>query len=185
MTLGRERTELFMSICHQYRTLSVKPPLYPWNTIPAGISGVIEFFHRSEKVWEEAHQHITTATEKHKEYADRRRSQAPTFQPRERVWLSTHDQYFGSYKIIKQTNPVPYRIQLPCHMCINPTVPFHLLKKYFTGLLDEQESASPPESLIIKETLAHVVNKILKSHRRAGKLEYLVDWEGYQRNQVG
>lgn len=63
-------------------------PLYPWNATTADIPGVKDWFVHSERVWEQAHQHITAATERHHVQADKGRGETPTCKPVEKVWLS-------------------------------------------------------------------------------------------------
>ncbi|XP_036420097.1 chromobox protein homolog 8-like [Colossoma macropomum] len=46
---------------------------------------------RSERVWEETHQHIETILQRQKEQADRHRGQTPVFHPGDGVWLATKD----------------------------------------------------------------------------------------------
>ncbi|KAK3549490.1 hypothetical protein QTP86_002329 [Hemibagrus guttatus] len=41
------------------------------------------------------------------------------------------------------------------------------------------EAEQPPPPLIMDEGSAYLVKDILDSQRRGGRLEYLVDWEGY------
>ncbi|KAK3551567.1 hypothetical protein QTP70_019803 [Hemibagrus guttatus] len=42
-----------------------------------------------------------------------------------------------------------------------------------------EEAAEPPLPLLLDDGTAYGVKKILDSPRRGGRLEYLVDWEGY------
>lgn len=83
----------------------------------------------------------------------------------------------GLYKIIQQINPVTYKLQLPRHLKIYPVFHVSLLKHFVPGPLVEHDH--PPEPQIIDNQPAYTINKILKSHRKAHNMEYLIDWEGY------
>ncbi|XP_048024142.1 uncharacterized protein LOC125253928 [Megalobrama amblycephala] len=128
--------------------------------------------------------------------ADLRRSQAPTYQPGQKVWLSTRDirmrlpckklspRFIGPFTILRQINPVTYRLQLPAqYKRIHPTFHVSLLKPHHPSVLPSTEpdvaAAEPPLPLILDDGTAYVVREILDSRRRGGLLEYLVDWEGY------
>ncbi|RXN29677.1 chromo domain-containing cec-1-like protein [Labeo rohita] len=41
----------------------------------------------------------------------------------------------------------------------------------------------PPPPVVPENELIYKVNKILDSHRQGGKLEYLVDWEGFSMDE--
>ncbi len=126
--------------------------------------------------------------------ADLRRSTAPTYHPSQKVWLSTRDirlrtpckklspRFIGPFSIVKQINPVTYRLQLPPHYRIHPTFHVSLLKPHYTSVAvstDPEPAEEPPLPLILEDGTAYTVKEILNSRRRGGRLEYLVDWEGY------
>ncbi|ROI15675.1 Retrotransposon-derived protein PEG10 [Anabarilius grahami] len=105
------------------------------------------------------------------------------------VWLSTRDirlclpckklspRFIGPFTIIRQINPVTYRLQ--------PSTTFHvsLLKPHHPSVSPSTEpdvaAAEPPLPLILDDGAAYEVREILDSRCRGGLLEYLVDWEGY------
>ncbi len=124
--------------------------------------------------------------------ADVRRSATPTYQPGQKVWLSTRDirlrlpcrklspRFVGPFTILEQINPVTYKLQLPPQYKIHPTFHVSLLKPFSPPVsLEPGLTEEPPLPLILEEGAVYKVKEILESRRRGGKLEYLVDWEGY------
>ncbi|KAK3545833.1 hypothetical protein QTP70_015511, partial [Hemibagrus guttatus] len=126
--------------------------------------------------------------------ADLRRSQAPDYQPGQEVWLSTRDiklrlpckklspRFIGPFPIVRKINPVTYRLQLPPEYRIHPVFHVSLLKPYHRSVSPSTEPGAaeePPLPLLIDDGPAYLVKEVLDSWRRGGRLEYLVDWEGY------
>ncbi|XP_049329610.1 uncharacterized protein LOC125795048 [Astyanax mexicanus] len=147
---------------------------------------------RSEEVWEHTHQRIETALRRQKDKADRHRGETPSYQPGDRVWLSTRDlrtsegskklspKYIGPYKILKQINEVTYRLDLPHHSRLSNSFHVSLLKPVISGPLDEATPGeTPPPPVTVDGSTMYVVRQLLDSRRRGGTLQYLVDWEGY------
>ncbi|KAL0147095.1 hypothetical protein M9458_057619, partial [Cirrhinus mrigala] len=111
-----------------------------------------------------------------------------------KVWLSTRDirlrlpskklspRFIGPFTILEQVNPVTYRQQLPPQYRIHPTFHVSLLKPCHEPLLPSTEPGheeEPLPPLVLEEGPIYSINEILQSRRRDGRLEYLVDWEGY------
>ncbi|KAK3525889.1 hypothetical protein QTP70_010937 [Hemibagrus guttatus] len=126
--------------------------------------------------------------------ADLWRSQAPAYQPGQKVWLSTRDiklrppcrklspRFIGSFTIVRQVNPITYRLQLPPEYKIHPVFHVSLLKPHHPSVLLSTEPGAaeePPLPLLVDDRTAYLVKEILDSRRRGGRLEYLVNWEGY------
>ncbi|KAK3533899.1 hypothetical protein QTP70_034891 [Hemibagrus guttatus] len=127
--------------------------------------------------------------------ADRRRSEAPVYQPGQKVWLSTRDvrlrqscrklspRFIGPFTILEQINPVTYKLQLPPEYRIHPTFHMSLLKPHQPSVSPSTEpgvdAAKPHLPLLLDDGAAYGVREILDSRRRGGQLKYLVDWEGY------
>ncbi|KAI2644628.1 Transposon Tf2-6 polyprotein [Labeo rohita] len=153
--------------------LGFQPPLFPWNGEPSDVPAVDHWFRESERVWDAAHHHLQRAVNRSKAVSDRRRIPGPNFTPGQKVWLSTRDirlrlpskklspRFIGPFTILEQVNPVTY-------------------SHHNTGFIPQPgQEEDPPSPLVLEEGSIYSVNEILQSRRRGGRLEYLVDWEGY------
>ncbi|KAK3545854.1 hypothetical protein QTP70_016092 [Hemibagrus guttatus] len=174
--------------------LGYQPPMFPWDGEPSDVPAVDYWFRESERVWGEAHRQLQRALRRRRSTADLRRSQAPAYQPGQKVWLLTRDiklrlpckklspRFIGPFTIVRQINPVTYRLQLPPEYRIHPVFHVSLLKPHHPSVLlstGPGVAEEPPLPLIVDDGTAYLVKEILDSRRRGGRLEYLVDWEGY------
>ncbi len=171
--------------------LGYQPPLFPWTGEPSEVPAVDHCFRASERVWDSAHIHLQRAVRRHKDFADARRAPTPLYHPGDRVWLSTRDvrlrlpckklspRYIGPFKIQRQINEVTYQLQLPPRYRIHPTFHVSLLKSCSSLTPDQHEPDEPPPPEILDQPSVYQVRNIMDSQRRGGRLEYLVDWEGY------
>ncbi len=181
-------------LTHHQCELGFQPPLFPWDGEPSDVSGVDYWFRESERVWDKGHHHLRRAMGRRKMKADLRRSDSPPYQPGQKVWLSTRDirlrlpckklapRYIGHFIIQKQINPVTFQLKLPLQYRIHPTFHVSLLKPYHSPVSPSTEPGpimEPPLPLILEDGVVYVVRTILDSRRCGGRLEYLVDWEGY------
>ncbi|KAK3534313.1 hypothetical protein QTP86_014237, partial [Hemibagrus guttatus] len=147
--------------------LGYQPPLFPWDGEPSDIPAVDYWFRESERVWGEAHLQLQRALRRRRMTADFRRSQAPEYQPGQKVWLSTRD----------------IKLHLPCKKLsprfIGPFTRSTPSPTAYSFPLKPGAAEEPPLLLLVDDGTAYLVKEILDSRRRGGRLEYLVAWEGY------
>ncbi|KAK3509087.1 hypothetical protein QTP70_020299 [Hemibagrus guttatus] len=162
---------------------------------PSDVPEVDRWFRQSERVWDSAHHQLQHALRRRRRTADLRRSDAPAYQTGQKVWLSTKDirlhlpcrklspRFIGPFTILKQINPVTYKLQLPPGYRIHPTFHVSLLKLHHPSVFPSTEpgdgAAKPSLPLLLDNGTAYEVKEILDSRCRGSQLEYLVDWEGY------
>ncbi len=172
--------------------LGFQPPLFPWSGEPSDVPAVDYWFRESVGVWDATHHQLQQAVRRQRMAADVRRSASPEYQPGQKVWLSTRDiklrlpcrklspRFVGPFTILEQINPVTYKLQLPPHYRIHPTFHVLLLKLFSPSVSPEPgQTEEHPLPLLQDEGTIYRVKDILESRRLGGKLEYLVDWEGY------
>ncbi|KAK3574835.1 hypothetical protein QTP86_018424 [Hemibagrus guttatus] len=171
--------------------LGYQPPLFSWSEEPSDIPAVEEWYQRSQEVWERAHVRLQRAVRRQRIQADRRRHPHPSYRLGQKVWLSTRNlrlklscrklspRFIGPFEIIRQVNPVVYRLRLPATYRICPTFHVSLLKPAHPSTEGAPAGGEPPPPLDVEGSLAYRVRALLDSRWVRSWVQYLMDWEGY------
>lgn len=88
--------------------------------------------------------------------------------------------YPGPFKIIRQINPVTYRLELPDTYRISPSFHVSLLKQVHPVSGPGTTNPEPPSPLEVDGVPAYMVKVNMDSRQRRGQMPYLLDWEGYR-----
>lgn len=136
--------------------------------------------------------HIKSAQESQERYYNQHVQAQPAFAPGDSVWLLRSNikttrpsdkldaKKLGPFKIIEAVNSRAFRLQLPASMSrVHPV--FHVsLLEHFTANTLPGRTIPPPPPIEIDGEMEYEVETIVDSRKFRNKLQYRVQWVGYQ-----
>jgi hypothetical protein len=147
-----------------------------WTPSQTEAPAVDKFFRNTEEVWNATHVRLQLAVRHQKDQAHHHRSEAPVFNPGDRVWLSTRNLpvrlpcwklstwFLWPFKVLQRINEVTYHLQLPTNYRISPSFHVSLLRPVVPGpLADPVPCDTPPPPLDIDGSHAYAVRPQLDS----------------------
>lgn len=139
--------------------LEYQPPLFLWSVNPSDSPAVDDWFCNSEQVCVYAHQWHKQMAQTQKinvdwHWGEILMSQVISLVSNQGLQTTKSKKlnlrYFGSYKILKQVNPITYKLDLPWNSSISHTFQVSPLKPVIPGpLATDLLSANPPTPLDI------------------------------------
>jgi hypothetical protein len=151
-----------------------------------------DLVERIKTIHQQLRENLTSAQAKYKEYHNTHVKEAPSFAVGDLVWLSRKNitttrpsskldyKRLGPYKILEVVgeSKMVFKLDLSPWMKIHPVFHASLLDPYNTNTIPGCTQLPPP-AVTVEDTLEYEVKEILDSQVRNSKLEYLVDWVGY------
>jgi hypothetical protein len=124
-------------------------------------------------------------------FYDQHRQTAVTYKKGDMVWLDgknitsdrpskkLDDKRYGPFKVLEAMGPNAYKLKLPSSMKIHDVFNTVKLRPYVPDAIARPVPPRPDPVVTEDSQPRWVVEAILDSKKKRGKLEYLIKWEGY------
>jgi hypothetical protein len=160
------------------------------------VEAVHEFASRMNAVRQEAEAALHEAADDMKRAYDRRRSPSRDYQVGDQVWLeATHissdrptkkldDKRYGPFTILRKHGESAFKLKLPLTWkSIYPVFNECVLSPYTPPAFPIQQKPPPPPPDLIEGFEEQEIEEILDSRLRRDRLEYLIHWKGFPREE--
>jgi transposase InsO family protein len=164
---------------------------------PSKVEAANEFRARMETTLEEAKAALVQAQDDMTKYYNRHRQPTPVFQPGDRVYLDASDirttrpsaklshRKLGPFEVVRSVGSHAYRLKLPRTMQrLHPVFPVVKLHPAPPDPIPGRKPKPPPPPILIDGEPEYEVEEIMNSRMFRGRLEYLVRWRGYGREEA-
>ena len=135
---------------------------------------------------------IIEANKRYSKAYDKGRVEGARFEEGQRVMLSTADlstkqpskklaqRWMGPYEITEIVGTHAVRLELPESLKIHPVVNTGRLKRFVEAGFEGQKNTTPEAVVMDDGSQEYHVKSVLGSRRRGKRLQYLVEWTGYE-----
>ena len=143
-----------------------------------------------QEIHEQLTESLLAAQEDYSRFYNKKVLKSPQYQEGDLVWLLRRHikttrpsdkldfKRLGPYKIVKEINPMAFKINLPASSRLHPVFHVSLLEPVSTSNIPGRIQ-DPPPPVEFEGELEYTIKQILDSRFSHGRAEYLVDWEGY------
>ena len=126
----------------------------------------------------------------YKYHADQRRSEAPSFEVGQKVWLIKGDtgktkkrkfanQLSGPFKIIRKVSPLAYELKLPKNMRCHPVFHVSLLEPYHENSFKNRTNPKKSNIQLTTDAIERIPDRIHDHMTSLGTTYYLMSWKGF------
>ena len=159
-----------------------------------------DYVYNINSVHEYLRQQITYATERYKEFADRKREPDPVFEVGDEVFITAEfiattrptekfsETHFGPYEVIEKPSAASYTIRLPKALSrIHPVFHVSQLEPHFPNPFPGREPEPPGAVEVLDSEEYYELSSIVDSkidRRYRVKLRYYVEWLGYEQTDT-
>src|SRR5215470_2630708 len=159
------------------------------------VPAVNDFVKNIQASRKEAEAALKQAAEDMARYYDQHRKTAVSYKEGDLVWLDgknlntdrpskkLEDKRYGPFKVLKVIGPNAYKLKLPANWKIHPVFNTVKLRPYKPDTLDRSVANTRPLPTIIDNEPEYAIEYLLDSRLYKGKLQYLVKWKGYPKEE--